>query len=201
MRARPQKTTTADGEAPGRPARVDPVRTVRGRRSAVSVRPARPIDGFDPGWLFLIAGLVLLGYTVVIPAQGDLAEAEWQRDRAVAIETQREERLFKHERYLVALESHEPTVVRALAASQLNLVPVSQATIVEVDDPARSNVSVFPSLEPAPIRLPELRLVESRLGRWARDDDSRLWLIVSGSLLVFVGLMSWGGRERDGSAG
>lgn len=199
MRARPQKTRSGGAEAGPRYARAGSVPTVRGRRSAVSVRPARPIDGIDPGWLFLVAGLVLLGYTVVIPAQADLARAEWQRDRAVAIERQREERLFKHERYLVALESHEPTLVRALAASQLNLVPVSQATIVEVDDPARSDVSVFPSLEPAPIRLPELRLVDSRLGRWARGDDSRLWLIVAGSLLVFVGLMSWTGRGFEGS--
>ncbi|QKK06916.1 MAG: hypothetical protein HND58_01245 [Planctomycetota bacterium] len=86
-------------------------------------------------------------------------------------------------------------MVRALAASQLNLVPVSQAAIMEVDDPARSDVSVFPSLEPTPIRLPELQLVESRLARWARDDGSRLWLIVSGSLMVFIGLMSWNGRD------
>ena len=198
MRARTPKTTTPDREDRRRRKAAEPTRTVRGGRSAVSVRPARPIDGFDPGWLFLIAGLVLLGYTVVIPAQADLAEAEWQRDRAVAIEAQREERLFKHERYLVALESHEPTVVRALAASQLNLVPVSQAAIMEVDDPARSDVSVFPSLEPTPIRLPELQLVESRLARWARDDESRLWLIVSGSLMVFIGLMSWNGRDATG---
>ncbi|VAX37678.1 hypothetical protein MNBD_PLANCTO03-1174 [hydrothermal vent metagenome] len=48
--------------------------------------PAHPIDRFDPEWLFLVAGLVLLGFTVVIPAQADLARAEWQRDRTVAIE-------------------------------------------------------------------------------------------------------------------
>jgi hypothetical protein len=156
--------------------------------------PPRPIDRFDPGWLFLIAGLVLLGYTVIIPAQADLAEARWQRDRALAIERQREERLFKHERYLAALESREPSLVRALAASQLNLVPVSQGAIVEVGDPATGDVSVFPGLEPAPIRLPELRLVESRLARWARDDHARLWLIISGGVLVFIGLLGWSPR-------
>lgn len=157
-----------------------------------SARPLRPIDRFDPGWLFLVAGLVLLGLTVVIPAQADLAEAEWQRDRALAIEAQREERLFKHERYLAALESREPTVVRALAASQLNLVPAGHGAIVEVDDPATSNASVFPGLEPSPILLPELRLVDSRLGRWARDTRSRLWLIAAGSMLVLMGVLPWG---------
>jgi len=155
-------------------------------------QPSRPIDRFDPGWLFLVAGLVLLGLTVVIPAQADLAEAQWQRDRAIAIEHQRQERLFKHERYLAALESREPTVVRALAASQLNLVPASLSRIVEVDNQAWSDASVFPSLEPEPITLPKLRLVDSRLGRWARDDDSRLWLIAAGSMLVLIGVLPWG---------
>ncbi|VAX40895.1 hypothetical protein MNBD_PLANCTO03-1193, partial [hydrothermal vent metagenome] len=117
-------------------------------------QPSRPIDRFDPGWLFLVAGLVLLGLTVVIPAQADLSEAQWQRDRALAIEHQRQERLFKHERYLAALESREPRVVRALAASQLNLVPATHARIVEVDERAWSNASVFPGLEPEPIVLP-----------------------------------------------
>jgi hypothetical protein len=155
-------------------------------------RPVRPIDKFDPGWLFLVGGLVLLGFTVVIPAQTDLAEAQWQRDRALAIEAQRKERLFKHERYLAALESREPTVVRALAASQLNLIPAGTGAIVEVDDPATSNASVFPSLEPAPITLPELHQVDSKLGRWARDRDSRLWLIAAGSMAVLIGVLPWG---------
>ena len=169
--------------------------TARTRQAEAGERarpPIRPIDRFDPGWLFLVSGLVLLGFTVVIPAQADLAEAQWQRDRALAIEAQREERLFKHERYLAALESQEPTVVLALAASQLNLVPAGHATILEVDDPATSDVSVFPSLEPAPITLPEPRQVDSRLGRWARDDRSRLWLIAAGSMLVLVGVLPWG---------
>lgn len=157
-----------------------------------SARPLRPIDRFDPGWLFLIAGLVLLGFTVVIPAQADLAQAQWQRDRALAIEAQREERLFKHERYLAALQSREPTLVRALAASQLNLIPAAYGAIVEVDDPATSNVSVFPSLEPTPITLPELVLVDSRLGRWARDGRARLWLIAGGAMLVLIGVLPWG---------
>ena len=54
MRARTPKTTTPGGEDRRRRKAAEPTRTVRGGRSAVSVRPARPIDGFDPGWLFLM---------------------------------------------------------------------------------------------------------------------------------------------------
>ncbi len=154
-------------------------------------RVERPIDRFDPGWLFLLAGVALLFVTVLIPAQADLAEARWQRDRALAIEAQRKERLFKHERYLAALESREPAVVRALAASQLNLVPASRASLLRPIDPTIDDASVFPSLEPAPITLPDLEQVDSRLARWARGEHSRLWLIAAGSMLVMIGLLPW----------
>ena len=70
-------------------------------------RPVRPIDKFDPGWLFLVGGLVLLGFTVVIPAQTDLAEAQWQRDRALAIEAQRKE---VHDR-LTETQAHPETSI------------------------------------------------------------------------------------------
>jgi hypothetical protein len=163
----------------------------------MGARVERPIDRLDPGWLFLAAGVVLLFATVVIPAQADLAEARWQRDRALAIEAQRKERLFKHERYLAALESREPALVRALAASQLNLVPAGRAAALRPIDPMMEDASVFPSLEPAPIVLPELELVDSRLARWARGEHSRLWLIAAGSMLVMMGLLPWNQREGD----
>lgn len=161
----------------------------------MGARTERPIDRFDPGWLFLIAGLALLAATVIIPAQADLAEARWQRDRALAIEEQRRERLFKHERYLAAVEAMEPSVVRALAASQLNLVPADRAALLQVASPAGSNASIFPLLEPGPVALPELTLVDSRLARLARGDRSRLWLIAAGSILVLVGLLPWNQGE------
>ena len=162
----------------------------------MAARVERPIDRFDPGWLFLLAGVVLLFVTVVIPAQADLAEARWQRDRALAIEAQRKERLFKHERYLAALESREPAVVRALAASQLNLVPAARASLLRPIDPTIDDASVFPSLEPAPIVLPDLEQVDSRLSRWARGERTRLWLIAAGSVLVMIGLMPWNQRAQ-----
>lgn len=164
----------------------------------MAARPHRPIDRFDPGWLFLLGGVVLLFATVLIPAQADLAEARWQRDRALAIEAQRKERLFKHERYLAALESREPSLVRALAASQLNLIPASRAAMIRPIDPTLDDASVFPGLEPAPIVLPELEMVDSHLARWARGERSRLWLIAAGSMLVMMGLLPW--NQGEGSS-
>ena len=134
---------------------------------------------------------MLLASAVIIPAQADLAHARWQRDRALAIKHQREERLFKHERFLRAVESREPAIVRALAASQLNLIPANHTTIFAQPNPAATDASVFPYLEPGPIDEPVLRLVDSRLARWARGARSQLWMIVVGSVLVFVGILPW----------
>lgn len=154
-------------------------------------RPARPIDRFDPGWLFLISGIALLAAAVIIPAQADLIYARWQEQRALAIEAQRQERLFKHERFLQAILSREPALVRALAASQLNLVPAARQTHFLTSNPTGADASIFPSLEPAPIHEPELHQVDSLLARWSQGQRSQLWLVAVGSLLVFVGIMPW----------
>lgn len=164
----------------------------------------RPIDRFDPGWLFLIAGMTLLCATVLIPAQRDIETARWQRDRALAIEDQRRERLFRHERYLAALDAQEPAVVRSLAASQLNLIPEGRAALLPASRASQTDASVFPSLEPRPIALPAFARAESLLGRWATADQPRLWLIAAGGLLTLIGLLPWteerANEEEPGSS-
>ncbi len=160
-------------------------------QSSSARRPGRPIDRFDPGWLFLIAGIALLAAAVIIPAQADLTYARWQEQRALAIEAQRKERLFKHQRFLQAIQSREPALVRALAASQLNLVPAARQAHFLISNPTGADASIFPSLEPAPIHEPELHQVDSLLARWSQGQHSQLWLVAVGSLLVFVGIMPW----------
>ncbi len=153
------------------------------------LRPTRdaPITRLDPGWLFLIAGLAILSATILLPAKADLDEARWQRDRALAIESQRRERLIRHERYLRALEAREPGVVQSLAATQLHLVPEGRVPILPVN--LNADASVFPTLEPAAIHLPEHRPIASTLARLATGPRSRLWLIAGGAFCLMVGLM------------
>jgi len=153
------------------------------------LRPTRdaPITRLDPGWLFLLAGLAILAATILLPAKADLDEASWQRDRALAIESQRRERLLRHERYLRALEAREPGVVQSLAATQLHLVPEGRVPILPVN--LNADASVFPTLEPAPIRLPDRRSVSSTLSALATGQQSRLWLIAGGAFCLMVGLL------------
>lgn len=150
---------------------------------------AAPAPLLDAGWLFLVAGLALLGATILIPAADDLSYSKFLRDRALLIESHRQQRISRYEEFLHALEERNPTLLRSLAVSQLGLVPATQAPLLPVDGGSTSNVSVFPGLEPPELRLPEYRPVDSLLARWTRDDRARLWLILCGAVLVLIGLL------------
>jgi hypothetical protein len=143
---------------------------------------------FDPGWLFLIAGMALLGATVLIPAGEDLDEARWLRDRALRVESHRQQRLTRYEEYFAALLERDPALVQSLAASQLNQIPVGQAAMPGFS-PMRASASVFPALEPPVLKLPEREVERSALAKLATGERSRLWLIAAGSLCVLVGLL------------
>lgn len=141
----------------------------------------------DTGWPFLIAGVLLLGATVLIPAQEDLEEARWQRDRALAVEAHRLDRVDRHERYLAALESADEGLIRTLAATQLNQIPAHHSVVIPVSRSA--SASVFATLEPTELKLPERTTSDSLLSRWARGERSRMWLIAAGAVLLFLGLI------------
>lgn len=154
-----------------------------------------PLIPLDPGWLFVIAGVTVLAATVLIPALDDLEEARWQRDRALAIERHRVERIERHGVYLEAVQRADEAVVLALAAEQLNRVPVGWRPMAPVVDPARRSASVFPALEPPPLHIPARVTTESRLARWATGESSRLALMVGGAMCVLIGVLPAGRRE------
>jgi hypothetical protein len=151
-----------------------------------------PIAWLDPGWLYLLAGIVLLAATVLIPAADDLASVRNQRDRALAIEQHRVERLANYQQYLVALEAEDPSLVRALAACQLNQIPANRSLILETPElmpGATATASIFAALEPATLRLPDRRTPDSILFRWTTSDTSRTWLIAAGAFCLLMGLL------------
>ncbi|MFN9994016.1 MAG: hypothetical protein ACK54H_11785 [Phycisphaerales bacterium] len=156
----------------------------------------------DAGWLFLVAGLALLGATLLIPAAKDLSEAEWLRDRALAIENHRMTRLTRYEEYLGAVENRDPSLIQSLAASQLNQIPADTAVVPGFEIDPQANASVFPALEPPSVTLPEFKPVDSRLARWASNDRTRIWLLAGSVLMIMIGLLppSKGWRGRDAQA-
>jgi hypothetical protein len=146
--------------------------------------------GFDPGWLFVLAGLAMLGATALIPAHEDLKDARWNRDRVLLVEKHREQRLTRYQEYIDAVDRQEPSLVLSLAATQLNQIPQERSPIPGMPAVSEGDASVFPSLEPPPLKLPGPRpKTDSLLTRWTTDTLTRVWFIALGSALVLLGLL------------
>lgn len=143
--------------------------------------------GLDPGWLFLLAGLAMLMAVVLVPAQESLDAARVQRDRALAIEDHRMERLGRYERFRDALRDERESLVRSLAASQLNLVPEGRRPLAEYGH--ITDASVFRELEPGAVKLPEHAPRETMLRDLTMDPRGRLWLIAGSALAILIGLL------------
>lgn len=168
--------------------------------------PPRALIRLDAGWLFLIPGAVLLGAAMLLPAGDALADARLQRDRMLAIEQHRLERLGRYEEYLRLLESADPVLYQSLAAQQLGLVPNDRRALATADAGRVTNASVFPALEPPPLVLPDRRRIDSTLQELASDSRGRLILIASAAICLFLGLLPPAKRragppEPGGSAG
>jgi hypothetical protein len=143
----------------------------------------------DPGWLFLLAGVTIIGATVLIPAVDDLAEARWQRERALTQERRREDRLQNYQRYLDALQSGNQQLALSLAASELNLIPADRDPLPGLSRGVSDSATIFNALEPAPIIWAERPRPDSILFRWTTDDAKRMWLIAGGAIACFCGLL------------
>ena len=137
----------------------------------------------------LLPGLALLAATVLIPAADDLADARWRRERLLTIESHQTARLDRAARYLAALDNPTPELIDALAAQQLNRIPVGARPLEWIDERIATQRVAGPSLEPNPPDLPNRGRINSRLERWATGDRSRLILIAIGAMCVLLGLM------------
>lgn len=152
----------------------------------------KPLFRLDPGWLFLLAGLTLVASTVLIPAAADLDEARWQRDKALAIERHRLDRLQRYGKYLAAVHRGDEDVTLSLMATQHNRSPVGRVPLMPIAEPGKTSASPFPTLEPEPLVPPERTPTQqhpSLLLRLTTNDHHRLWLIAAGVVCVLIGLL------------
>jgi len=161
----------------------------------VSAHAASPAALIDPGWLFMVAGIMVLSATVLIPAKDDLDQARWLRNRGLVIERERTDRLARYREYAEAVEGEAPSLVMSLAASQLHQIPADRKPIPGLTPAADAPASVFPALEPEPLTLTERRRPDSALYRWTTNERARMWLIAGGAFLVLIGLLPPGRRR------
>ena len=155
----------------------------------------------DPAWLFLVAGIGAIGSGVLIPAAESLADARYQRDVALTWESERLDRLSKHEAYLESVLAREPATIAQLRAMQLNEYPTGLTPLGTPSvDPGLASASVFAMLEPephTPPTPPAHRTDRSRLARWATGERSRLWLMAGGAICLLLGVMPRSGQDES----
>jgi hypothetical protein len=154
----------------------------------------------SPGWLFLIAGLAILGSAVVIPAAEALDEARYARDRALVSEQFRLDRISRYRAVIAALDDRDPAFIEHLRAIQLNQYPEGMRPLGEItEDPALASASIFAKLEPPLPEMPEEpahRTSRSYLAKLASGQPTRLWLLAGGAVSVLIGVLPSVSRRR-----
>jgi hypothetical protein len=131
--------------------------------------------------------LLLLVAGVLIPAQRDLQELRNTLEIHRALEDQSIRQLAAYDRFLNDLDHGDEQLVGRLAASQLNLMPKDERSMLLVPT-LNATVTQWiedsePAILPNPPAYPDTLL--SRLATGPR----RLWVLACGAFLVFVGLM------------
>ena len=166
---------------------TDPMQTAPEQQGAPFEARPIPLFRIDPGWPFVIAGLLLLVAGVLIPAQRDLHELRNSLAIHKAVEDRTVRQLAAYDRFLTDLDAAEPQLVNRLAASQLNLMPKDERSMLLVPT-LNSTVTDWiedsePMVMPITTAYPDTLLSRLAIG------PRRLWVLAAGAFLVFVGLM------------
>ncbi|MBL9140382.1 MAG: hypothetical protein JNK53_00825 [Phycisphaerae bacterium] len=142
---------------------------------------------FDPGWLFVFGGLVLLCSAVLVPASYDLWVLKAQQQQLAAQEQENYNRLEAYSRFSADLKRNDPQLVRRLVASQLNRIPKGETALLLAGTANQTplkwvDASVKP-VTPQVTPFPDSLLSRLTLGRKA------LWVAGAGAMCVFLGLL------------
>lgn len=143
---------------------------------------------FDPGWLFVLAGLVLVASAALVPATYDLWVMRTQLRHLDAQERENGLRLDAYSKFVAALDAADPQLVRRLAASQLNLVPRGERPVIVAATAGQTPIewadAAVPDVRATVDPFPDSLLSRLTLGRKA------LWIAGAGAMCIFLGLLS-----------
>jgi hypothetical protein len=150
-------------------------------------RPTRPLFRFDPGWLFIVAGLTVCAAGILLPAQAGLHRLREQLRQLGQEEDLAYARLKGHLDFIDGFDRADARLVRRMAATHLNLIPAGDEPLLLA--PAGSQTVtdwIDATVSPQPRDAESWH--DSILSRWATGQE-RLWLFAAGALCVFVGLL------------
>ncbi len=155
--------------------------------NASVMRATRPLFRFDPGWLFIIAGLAVCAAGVLLPAQADLRALEEQLAVLQGEEARAYQRLAAHADFIDQVDRGDPGIIKRLAAAQLNLVPEGDKPVLLAGGDTSPVTEWIDATVDLNLRPPPIEPV-STLSRWA-NGTSRLWMFGGGIMSVFIGLL------------
>lgn len=147
--------------------------------------PAR--SRIDPGWLFVVGGLVLCVAGILLPAQRDLEDLRRQRAQLRHEEATLQGQLAARGAFLQELDRRQPALIRRLAASQLNLVPQGEEPVLLSSSLNEDIIGWVDATAQTPPTEPSRR-ANSTLSR-LMTGRYRIWLLTAGVVSAFLGLL------------
>ncbi len=143
---------------------------------------------FDPGWLFLAAGLAFCVALVLIPAQRDLDLLRQQHHEMHKQVNQFNERMKAHADFLDHLEQHDTELIQRLAGLQLNLIPEGNEPVLLTRSQLSASAIEWVEQTISPIQRETQPLTNSLLSNMTCGSH-RHWLIAAAGLCTFIGLL------------
>lgn len=146
-----------------------------------------PLFRFDPGWPFVIAGLLILAAGILIPGHRELLELRGELVRQETREQVAFEQLRAYDEFLTGVRETDPEVIRRLAMAHLNKIPTGEESLLLTPG---MNQTVGEWIESS---IPDRTVVvppypDTVLARWALG-PGRLWMLGVAVMLLFVGFV------------
>ena len=162
----------------------------------------------DPGWPYLLAGLLMLLAAGLIPSGVDLEERE---ANLAGLRSELEEANRLHAAYGVFLDEiacGDQSLVRRLVSAQLGLVPAGEAPVAVCEtlrqSPARWIERSATGVEPSPLdpgSEPAVPVRNASVLSGFVAGDGRLWLFAGALVVIFLGLLLNPDPDQDRGAG
>ncbi|MFM2163971.1 MAG: hypothetical protein RL325_408 [Planctomycetota bacterium] len=146
-----------------------------------------PLFRIDPGWPFVIAGLALIVSAVLIPAQRELHDLEQQLKVHRAYEEKANAELLAYEQFLSDVQRGDPRLLERLVRAQLNKMPKDDRPLLLMPT---ANDTVPQWIESSvTVEIPEPQPYADTLLARIASGPRRLWVLASGTFLVFMGIL------------
>jgi len=151
----------------------------------------RPGFGFDPGWLFIVAGLAILASGILLPVWRENQMLDRRLEQSRLAESQVQDRLTQSTMMLDQLRGNQD-VIRRIARADLNrLNPGDEPVMRDLASPT----GVLQWLDASAVQaesaknpLDDADMTQSRLELMATG-PRRLWFLGAGVMCLCIGLV------------